>query len=134
MKAAVWYGSKDIRIEEIATPEPGPGEVLVEVSRNGICGSDLHTYVGSDTGGAAMHVPGVVLGHEFAGIVREVGEGVTDLAVGTAVAVAPMEWCGTCWSCHHAWPQMCRKLALVAWRRSSPSRDGRATPCPPASA
>ncbi|CAB4365010.1 MAG: alcohol dehydrogenase catalytic domain-containing protein [Actinobacteria bacterium] len=117
MKAAVWYGAKDIRIEEIATPEPGPGEVLVAVSRNGICGSDLHTYVGSDTGGASMHVPGVVLGHEFAGTVREVGEGVTDLAVGTAVAVAPMEWCGSCYSCHHAWPQMCRKLALYGGYR-----------------
>ena len=69
MLAAVWYGPRDLRIEEVPEPEPGPGQVLIEVSRNGICGSDLHTYVGSDTGAASMHVPGVVLGHEFAGTV-----------------------------------------------------------------
>ncbi len=108
MKGAVYYGLRDIRIEDVVEPEPGPGQIVIEVSRNGICGSDLHTYVGGSKGGAAMHVPGVVLGHEFSGIVRELGEGVNDLAVGTAVAIAPIEWCGTCYSCAHSWPQMCR--------------------------
>ncbi len=64
MKGAVYYGPKDIRIEDVAEPEPGPGQIVIEVSRNGICGSDLHTYVGASKGGASMHVPGVVLGHE----------------------------------------------------------------------
>lgn len=117
MKAAVYYGSRDIRIEEIAVPEPGPGEVLIQVARNGICGSDLHTYVGSTTGGASMHVPGVVLGHEFSGVVREVGHDISDLATGSVVAVAPIEWCGTCWSCTQSWPHMCRQLALYGGYR-----------------
>ena len=123
MKGAVYDGPRDIRIEDLAEPEPGPGEVLIEVARNGICGSDLHTYVGSSTGGASMHVPGVVLGHEFAEVVRKVGTGVGDLAVGTAVAVAPIEYCGNCgncgncWPCAHAWPHMCRRLALYGGYR-----------------
>jgi (R,R)-butanediol dehydrogenase / meso-butanediol dehydrogenase / diacetyl reductase len=117
VKGAVYYGPKDIRIEDVAEPEPGSDQIVIEVSRNGICGSDLHTYVGASKGGASMHVPGVVLGHEFSGIVRELGEGVTDLAIGTAVAIAPIEWCGTCYSCSHSWPQMCRKLGLYGGYR-----------------
>lgn len=117
MKGAVYYGPRDIRLEDLPTPEPGPGELLIEVARNGLCGSDLHTYLGASTGGAAMHVPGVVLGHEFSGIVREVGAGVTDMAVGAAVAIAPIEWCGTCYACSHSWPQMCRKLGLYGGYR-----------------
>ncbi|MGD9701238.1 MAG: alcohol dehydrogenase catalytic domain-containing protein [Acidimicrobiia bacterium] len=117
MRAAVYHGPRDIRIEEVAEPEPAPGELLIEVARNGICGSDLHTYVGASKGGATMHVPGVVLGHEFAGTVRAVGEGVDDVAVGSAVAIAPIEWCGSCYACNHAWPQMCRNLALYGGYR-----------------
>ncbi len=112
MKAAVYYGPRDIRIEEVAEPEPAPGQVLLDVSRNGICGSDLHTYVGSSSGGASMHVSGVVLGHEFSGTVRAVGDGVDDIAIGSEVVVAPLDSCGTCWSCQHRWPHMCRRLAL----------------------
>jgi 2-desacetyl-2-hydroxyethyl bacteriochlorophyllide A dehydrogenase len=103
MKGAVYYGPRDIRIENVADPEAGPGEVLLEVSRNGICGSDLHTYTGAKAGGATMHVPGVVLGHEFSGTVRAVGAGVEDIAVGTAVAVAPIEYCGQCFACKQGW-------------------------------
>jgi (R,R)-butanediol dehydrogenase/meso-butanediol dehydrogenase/diacetyl reductase len=117
MRAAVYYAPRDIRIEAVAVPEPGPGQLLVEVSRNGICGSDLHTYVGASKGGATMHVPGVVLGHEFAGTVRAVGPEVDDMAIGTSVAVAPIEWCGSCYSCTHAWPQMCRKVGLYGGYR-----------------
>ena len=117
MLGAVWYGPRDVRIEEVADPTPGPGEIVLAVSRNGICGSDLHTYVGSDTGGASMHVPGVVLGHEFAGIVTDVGDGVDDLALGTAVAVAPIEYCGDCWSCVHGHPNTCRSAALYGGYR-----------------
>ena len=117
MKAAVYHGPRDIRIEDVAVPEPGPGQLLIEVSRNGICGSDLHTYVGAARGGATMHVPGVVLGHEFAGTVREIGPGVDDITVGTHVAIAPIEWCGQCYACTHSWPQMCRQLGLYGGYR-----------------
>ena len=79
MKGAVYHGPRDIRVEEVADPVPRAGELLIEVSRNGICGSDLHTYLGASSGGATMHLPGIVLGHEFAGTVRDVGDGVDDM-------------------------------------------------------
>jgi (R,R)-butanediol dehydrogenase / meso-butanediol dehydrogenase / diacetyl reductase len=117
MRAAVYHGPRDIRIEEIAVPEPGPGQLLVEVARNGICGSDLHTYLGAARGGATMHVPGIVLGHEFAGTVRALGEGVEDIDTGTPVAIAPIEWCGSCYACAHSWPQLCRRVGLYGGYR-----------------
>jgi len=117
MKGAVYYGPRDIRIEDVANPTPGPGELLIEVSRNGICGSDLHTYVGGSQGGASMHLPGIVLGHEFAGTVRDVGDGVDDIAIGTHVAIAPLEWCGHCYACNHSLPQMCRTLGIYGGYR-----------------
>jgi 2-desacetyl-2-hydroxyethyl bacteriochlorophyllide A dehydrogenase len=117
MRGAVYYGPRDIRVEELADPEPAAGQVLLRVARNGICGSDLHTYVGSDTGGAAMHVPGVVLGHEFSGTIIGLGDGVDDLATGTDVVVAPIEYCGKCWGCLHAEPNMCRKVSIYGGYR-----------------
>jgi (R,R)-butanediol dehydrogenase / meso-butanediol dehydrogenase / diacetyl reductase len=116
VKAAVYHGPRDIRIDDIAEPVPGPDEVVVEVARNGICGSDLHTYVGTGAG-AAMHLPGVVLGHEFSGTVVEVGSAVDDLALGAAVAVAPIEWCGTCRACRAGFPNICRNLAIYGGYR-----------------
>ena len=83
MKGAVYYAPRDIRIEEVASPSPGPGQILIDVARNGICGSDLHTYVGAAKGGASMHVPGVVLGHEFSGIVRSPGVEVRPIRTST---------------------------------------------------
>jgi (R,R)-butanediol dehydrogenase/meso-butanediol dehydrogenase/diacetyl reductase len=119
VRAAVYHGPRDIRIEEVPEPTAGPGQVLIEVSRNGICGSDLHTYTGSSTGGPSMHVPGVVLGHEFAGVVRSLGAGEDDLAEGAAVAVAPIEWCGSCWPCRQGWPNLCRRLAIYGGYRQA---------------
>jgi (R,R)-butanediol dehydrogenase / meso-butanediol dehydrogenase / diacetyl reductase len=107
MRAAVYHGPRDIRIEQVAEPEPGPGDVLVEVSRNGICGSDLHTYLGS--GAASLHLPGIVLGHEFAGTVRAVGRDIDDLAIGAVVAIAPIEWCGECAPCRAGEVNLCRR-------------------------
>ncbi len=113
----MFHGAGDVRIDEMPIPVPGQGQVLLAVRRNGLCGSDLHTYVGSDTGGAAMHLPGVVLGHEFAGTVAAVGPGVADVAEGTAVAVAPIEWCGECHPCRHGWVNLCRRTAIYGGYR-----------------
>jgi 2-desacetyl-2-hydroxyethyl bacteriochlorophyllide A dehydrogenase len=126
MRGAVYHGPKDIRLEDIPDPEPGPGQLLISVARNGICGSDLHTYVGAERGGATMHVPGIVLGHEFSGIVTALGDGCDDIPIGTAVAVAPIEYCGTCFSCSHGWYQMCRTLGIYGGYRL-PLHGGLAT-------
>ena len=113
MRAAVYHGPRDVRIDEVAEPEPESDDLVVRVARNGICGSDLHTYLGD----ASMHLPGVILGHEFAGTVEAVGDAVDDLPSGTPVAVAPIEWCGTCYGCLHAWPQLCRRLGIYGGYR-----------------
>jgi threonine dehydrogenase-like Zn-dependent dehydrogenase len=95
MKAAVWYGGKDIRIEDVAKPRAGPAEVLIRVKAVGICGSEIHAYEGL----SKRRVPPLVMGHEFAGIVEEVSEGPTELALGDRVVVSPAVHCGACEEC-----------------------------------
>jgi len=93
MRASVLHGVEDLRFEEVDDPEPGPGEIALRPAHNGICGSDLHMYY------ATGPVAPTVLGHEFAGTVTALGEGVTDLAVGTRIAVRPIDACGHCQQC-----------------------------------
>lgn len=118
MRAAVYHGVGDIRIEDAPEPRPGPGEVKIQIAHNGVCGSDLHEYFSAptfvplephpQTGAAAP----VVLGHEFSGTVVEVGEGVTSVAVGQRAALRPTYSCGTCASCVRGLPNICRVLAF----------------------
>ncbi|GAA2855238.1 hypothetical protein GCM10010517_13340 [Streptosporangium fragile] len=83
MRAAVWYGAKDIRVEDVPVTPPGPGEVTIQVAYCGICGSDLHEYadgphaipVGDPHPESGVAAP-LVLGHEFCGTLCEVGGGV----------------------------------------------------------
>lgn len=86
MKAAVLHGPRDIRVEEVPTPKPGPGEVILKVKACGICGSDLHDYknfVYTELGEPAPG--GRVLGHEFSGEIYELGAGVEGLNKGDRV-------------------------------------------------
>jgi threonine dehydrogenase-like Zn-dependent dehydrogenase len=110
MRAAIFYGGRDIRVEEVPDPSPGPGEVLVDVGAAGICGSDLHPYRGANPwGGQAAGARRT--GHELAGVVAALGEGVTGLRVGQRVGVEPMHLvgCGQCRQCrrgdYHICPQ-----------------------------
>ncbi|MCI0439211.1 MAG: alcohol dehydrogenase catalytic domain-containing protein [Chloroflexi bacterium] len=106
MKAAIFYGGKDIRIEELPVPEPGPGEVLVRVRSAGICGSDLHPYRGQTPfGPREPHQRG----HELAGEVAALGQGVTGLSVGQRVGVEPehLIGCGRCRYCQRGDTHIC---------------------------
>ena len=97
MKAARFYDRNDIRIEDIPAPKVAPGEVLVKVAWCGICGTDLHEYLDGPIfcpqHGHPHPISGedspVTMGHEFSGVVKELGEGVTDLEVGDHVVVEP---------------------------------------------
>ncbi|CAG7845048.1 Sorbitol dehydrogenase [Pseudoclavibacter triregionum] len=97
MRAARYYGNGDIRIDEIEEPKVGPGEVGIEVAWCGICGTDLHEYkdgpIFCPPQGHPHPISGedspVTLGHEFSGVVVELGEGVDDLEVGQHVVVEP---------------------------------------------
>ena len=89
MKAAVYYGPRDIRIEDVPTPVPGPNELLVAVKACGICGSDLHTYrygLFEDLGRLIEGHDGRLMGHEFSGVVAEVGPGVSGIKAGDRLA------------------------------------------------
>ncbi len=119
MKAVMYYGQNDLRIEDIPEPSsPEPGEVKIKVAWAGICGSDLHlfhngpAYPTTPTADRPQPRTGrtlpVVLGHEFAGTVAEVGPGVTGLAVGDAVAVKADVPCGACPACAAGLTNICR--------------------------
>jgi 2-desacetyl-2-hydroxyethyl bacteriochlorophyllide A dehydrogenase len=111
MKAALFYGGKDIRVEELPTPEPGPGEVLVRVQSAGICGSDLHGYRGKNPWGpqTATASQGRQNGHELAGEVAAVGPGVAHLSVGQRVGIEPehLVGCNACVYCLRGDTHLC---------------------------
>lgn len=107
MKAAVIRhadNAKILSIEDMPTSEPAPGEILVRVRASGICGSDLHGFLDS-TG--TNRREGLIMGHETAGEVAAVGEGVTRFAVGDRVTVDPQVVCGICEPCSKGWISIC---------------------------
>ena len=87
-----------IEIEEVAVPEPGPNQVLIEVAAVGICGSDVHYYEHGRIADFVVTEP-LVLGHEASGTIRAVGVGVAEDRVGQRVALEPQETCGRCKQC-----------------------------------
>jgi L-iditol 2-dehydrogenase len=103
MKAAVYYGLGDIRIEEQEIPKTGPDDYLVKVKASAICGSDLRTY---QHGHAKIQNP-QVLGHEFAGEVVEAGSQVKGVQVGERVSVHPGIPCGHCYYCDRGLQNLC---------------------------
>src|SRR6476661_6556647 len=112
MRALVYYGPHEMREEEIPAPRPGAGEVLIKVAAVGICGSDIHGF----TGASGRRAAGMVMGHEFAGTVAEVGPGTNPIeapAVGTRVAVNPLIYCGECFECRAGREQLCRKRTSI---------------------
>ena len=109
MKALVYHGPRELRLEDVGDPEPGAGEVLVAVAGCGICGSDLHGYLGH----SRARVPPLILGHELAGRVAAVGSGVGDNFVGQIVAVRPTLTCGRCEACRGGHDNLCRERRLM---------------------
>jgi len=95
MKAAVLEQPGQFRVTQVPKPSPKAGEVLVKIARVGICGTDMHIFHGNY---AANNLP-MVPGHEFTGIITEVGEGVLEPAVGASVVVDMNIGCGQCFWC-----------------------------------
>lgn len=114
MRAVVYRGRHQARWEDVPDPTCPPGSVRIEVAFNGICGTDLHEvfdgpiFIPHD---APHPLTGAqlpqILGHEFSGLVVEVGAGVSDLAIGMRVAVEPYVVCGTCASCASGRDNLC---------------------------
>src|SRR6187399_692160 len=94
MKATVFHGANDIRVEEVARPYAGVGEAVIRVTLTTICGTDLHIVRGE-----YAVKPGLVIGHEPVGIIEELGPGVTGYEVGDRVLVGAITPCGQCRAC-----------------------------------
>jgi S-(hydroxymethyl)mycothiol dehydrogenase len=108
-----------VLVEEITLDPPGPGEVTVRVAASGVCHTDLHVQ---RSGGWGLRFP-ILLGHEGAGSVEEVGPDVTDVEVGDTVVIAWRAPCGRCPHCHRGDPRRCESH-LRARRRMHRAADG----------
>src|SRR6202158_2334522 len=95
MRAAVYRGVNDVRLEEVPVPEIGPGEILVRVHTCGICGTDLKKIA------TGSHLAPRIFGHETSGVIAKVGDGVRKFSVGARVVGVPHIRCGECYYCRH---------------------------------
>ena len=123
MLAAVLHGIKDLRVDERPVPELEPGKVLVRVRRGGICGSDVHYFEEGRFGSFAVTAP-FTLGHEIAGEVVAVADGVTQPAVGQRVVVNPAWQCGQCDYCRSGRGNLCRRVRMLGSASTKPPTHG----------
>jgi len=121
MRAAVWHNRRDVRIQDVQTPPmPSKGQVQVKVSWCGICGTDLHEYLGGP-----IYIPvgrphpltgvqaPVIIGHEMSGEIVAVGDDVEGFAAGDRVAACPIIGCGTCRWCRSGSMAQCDRVAFL---------------------
>ncbi|MGI3746023.1 MAG: Zn-dependent oxidoreductase [Janthinobacterium lividum] len=113
MKAFQVRAPFEFGLAQVAMPQVAPGEVKVEVAYAGICGSDMHIIHGQN---AFVRFPRVT-GHEFSGVVREVGQSVEHLKVGDRVCIDPVISCGTCYPCRINRPNVCTRLQVIGVHR-----------------
>ena len=111
MKATYFLGNETFEVREVPVPKAAPGTVVVKNYACGVCGTDVHIYHGEP--GSADVTPPVVLGHEYSGVVYEVGEGVKGLQVGDHVTIDPNIYCGECEYCRNGKKQMCPSMQAV---------------------
>ncbi|MEO6015431.1 MAG: L-idonate 5-dehydrogenase [Devosia sp.] len=123
MKSVVIHAAKDLRVEERSVKAPGPGQVSVAIGAGGICGSDLHYYNHGGFGTVRVKHP-MVLGHEVAGTITELGEGVTGLSIGDAVAVSPSLPCNHCEFCLKGQQNQCLNMRFYGSAMRMPHVDG----------
>lgn len=108
MRAVVLHGKEDARLEEVPVPEPGPGELRVRIRAALTCGTDLKVFRRGYH--ARMIVPPAIFGHELAGVVDALGEGISDWKVGERVVAANSAPCGTCFFCRRDREELCEDL------------------------
>lgn len=120
MEALVLTEYKHLEILERPRPVPDEGQVLVQVAACGICGSDVHGYDGS----SGRRIPPLVMGHEAAGVVAEVGPGVTSFVVGERVTFDSTVYCGTCRYCSAGLVNLCDRREVLGVSTPEFRRDG----------
>jgi len=115
----VLYAPHDVRIEERPVPKPGPREVLIEIKAVGVCGSDVHYYEHGRIGSYVVRQP-LILGHESAGVIVDVGEGVSRERIGQRVAIEPGVPDGVCRQCRTGHYNLCPNVRFFG----TPPIDG----------
>ncbi len=123
MRAAVLHGIHDLRVEELAAPEPDPRQVLLRIRRAGICGSDIHYFEDGRVGSFVVTAP-FILGHEVTGEVAAMGEGVDGLCLGQRVVVNPARQCGQCDYCRSGRGNLCRRVRMLGSASTKPPTNG----------
>jgi L-iditol 2-dehydrogenase len=109
MKALLLTTPGSLAIADVDDPTPGPGEVRVRIAACGICGSDVHGFTGS----TGRRIPPLVMGHEASGTVDLTGAGVSDIAVGTRVAIDSTIFCGGCEHCRAGCENLCTQRQVL---------------------
>ena len=104
MRVAVYHSNSDVRVEEMPVPQIGPGELLVRVEASGICGSDVAEW-------DRLPKAPLVLGHEIAGVVEEVGEGVEKYEKGDRITAAHHVPCFNCHYCRSGHHTICETIS-----------------------
>ena len=124
MRAVVIHAAHDLRVDEVATPAPGPGQVRVHIEAGGICGSDLHYYHHGGIGSAIRLREPMILGHEVAGIVEAVGAEVNGIQSGDRVALSPSLPCGACRYCQAGQQMHCLDMRFYGSAMRFPHVQG----------
>lgn len=123
MRAAVLHAPGDLRIEEGDDDQLGPGQVRIRLRAGGICGSDLHYFLHGGFGTVRLREP-MILGHEVAGTVEEVGPDVENLGLGQLVAVNPSQACGRCAFCTRGQHNHCLDMRFYGSAMPTPHVQG----------
>lgn len=120
MKALVMHEYKHLTYEEVPTPSPKKGEVLIRLQACSVCGSDVHGFDGS----SGRRQPPLIMGHEASGIIAELGEGVTDYKVGDRVTFDSTIYCGECDMCKAGKVNLCNSRMVLGVSCDEYNRDG----------
>lgn len=123
MRAVVIHAPKDLRVEPSAVAELGVDDVEVQIETGGICGSDLHYYQHGGFGTIRIKEP-MILGHEVAGVISQIGAGVTHLKAGQRVAVSPSRPCRQCRYCQQGQQQHCLDMRFYGSAMRFPHVQG----------
>ena len=123
MDALVIHAPGDLRVDSLPLPVVGPGQLRVRVRCGGICGSDLHYYRHGGFGTIRIKEP-MVLGHEVAGVIEELGRDVTAFAVGERIAVSPSQPCGLCRYCQQGLQNHCLDMRYYGSAMRMPHVQG----------
>ncbi len=109
MRALVFRQARQLVVDEVAEPVCGPDDVVIEMHAVGICGSDVHGYSGE----SGRRTPGMVMGHEAAGVVSATGERVTEFHAGDPVTFNPLLFCGACGPCLAGRVTLCENRSVI---------------------